>query len=111
VQNPLMGFFVSRMHQNSWSLSVEQNFKLKYIAGSWVESIWPTYAWQNILPRQHLTVFTASSFACHDLLEELRNIKRGHPQVRRVSVTRHKNLSRKELMLLKILVMFRGSVG
>jgi hypothetical protein len=106
-----MGFFVSRMQQNSWSLSVKQDFKLKYIAESWVEMIWPTYAWQNIIPRNHITVFTASSFACHDLLEEIRNIKRGHPQVRRVSVTRHKNLNMKELILLKILVMFRENVG
>jgi hypothetical protein len=87
VTNPLTGFFLSRMQSNSWSLSVEQNFRLNAIAGSWVESEWKSYSWEWILPRNRLNVFVASSFASHDLLNWLTDYKsrRVKPRIRRVT--------------------------
>jgi len=87
VTNPLTGFFLSRMQSNSWSLSVNQNFRLNAIAGSWVESEWRSYSWQWILPRNRLNVFVASSFANHDLLNWLTDYKgrKVKPRIRRVA--------------------------
>jgi len=111
VSNPLTGYFVSRMQSNSWDVSVKQDFKLRYIPGSWIDICWGGYAWEYIIPISRINVFNASTFACHALADEIRAMKRGFPQVRRVSVTRHKGLSKHQLELLKILTMFRPNVG
>lgn len=111
VDNPLTGYFLSRMQTDSWHISVKQNFKLRYISGSWVDTQWMAYAWEWILPSNKLTVFIASSFACHALVNEIRDMKKGQPRIRWVQTNRLKNLSSHELELLKILVMFRDNVG
>jgi len=92
VHNPLTGFFVSRMQSNSWYLSVDQNFRLNAIAGSWVDQEWKSYSWEWILPRNRLNVFVASSFACHDLLNWLTDYKsrKVKPRIRRVATTSKK---------------------
>jgi len=89
INNPLTGYFVSRMQSNSWSLSTNQNFRLNAIAGSWVDQEWKSYSWEWILPRNRLNVFVASSFACHDLLNWLTDYKsrKVKPRMRRVATT------------------------
>lgn len=87
-RNPLTGFLIARMFNNSWTLSVKQNFGLSYVKDSWVGSEWGKYSWEFILPRHSLNIFIASSFACHDLLRYasgLSEVKVGNPLIRRVS--------------------------
>lgn len=65
---PLTGWMMSRMQSNSWDLHVEQNFKLNPTKGSWIDICWHSYRRSIGLKSKVLTTFTASSFACHDLL-------------------------------------------
>jgi hypothetical protein len=111
VTNPLTGYFVSRMQLDSWVITQQQDFKLRWVSKSWIDVLWPSYAWENILPLSRLNVFVASSFACHSLLSELRHAKMSNYKVRRVLVSRHKNPKIKQLELLKALVQLRGNVG
>lgn len=87
VSNKLMGFFVSRMHFNSWFLNAKQNFKLGAHLDSWCALEWGRYSMEWTIPREKLNVFIASSFACHDLMEWLEDYKhRGKIlRIRRVS--------------------------
>jgi hypothetical protein len=89
VNNPLTGYFVTRIQSNSWHLSVDQNFRLNAIAGSWVDTEWKSYSWEWILPRNRLNVFVSSSFACHDLMNWLTDYKsrKVKPRIRRVATT------------------------
>lgn len=71
----LVGYFFSRMQSDSWHISVEQDFRLKPVEGSWVWKCWPTYANKWGLEQKELNVFNASSFACNDLMDWLRRVK------------------------------------
>lgn len=65
---PLTGWMMARMQSNSWNLSVKQDFRLKPIKKSWVNLCWASYSRSLNLPLNAISTFTASSFACHDLL-------------------------------------------
>jgi hypothetical protein len=80
------------MQSNSWAISVEQNFRLNAIAGSWVDKEWKNYSWEWILPRNRLNVFVASTFANHDLLNWLSDYKQRavKPRIRRVATVPRK---------------------
>jgi len=66
--NRLTGWFTARMFIGSWQEKVKQDFSLTYVKGSWMEISWGRYAKMNSLDERKITVFTASSFACHDLM-------------------------------------------
>lgn len=70
-KNPLTGYLLSRMQSNTWNISTKQDFTLTYNANSWVATAWDRYSLQWIVPRSKLNVFTASSFAIHDLMDYL----------------------------------------
>lgn len=99
IKNPLTGYFISRMFSNSWHIAHEQNFKLNAVKDSWCILEWPTYSWEWLLPRDKLNVFIASSFACHDLMEWLRDYKlKGKiVKIRRVSSQPKLNKERERL--------------
>jgi hypothetical protein len=88
TENPLTGYFLSRMQSNTWEISNKQNFALTYREGSWVESEWNRYSWQYIIPRERINTFTASSFAIHDLINWLSyKSKKRKSIIRRVVTT------------------------
>jgi hypothetical protein len=70
-KNPLTGYFLARMQSNNWDLSHKQDFTLTYNKNSWVATAWNRYSLEWIVPRSRLNVFTASSFAIHDLIDFL----------------------------------------
>lgn len=70
-ENPLTGYLLSRMHSNSWFINTKQDFTLTYCKNSWIATAWERYSLQWIVPRSRLNVFTASSFAIHDLIDYL----------------------------------------
>lgn len=87
-RNPLSGYFVAKMFNNHWTQNVKQKFGLSYISSSWVGERWGSYSWEWILPRHSLTIFIASSFACHDLIRYasgLSAVKAKKSVIRRVS--------------------------
>lgn len=67
-KNPLTGYFLSRMQSNTWHISHKQDFTLTYCKNSWIATAWDRYSLEWIVPRSRLNVFTASSFAIHDLI-------------------------------------------
>jgi hypothetical protein len=71
----LIGYFFSRMQADSWHISIEQDFRLKPVSGSWIWECWPVYANKWGLENRELNVFNASSFACNDLMDWLRRLK------------------------------------
>jgi hypothetical protein len=85
---PLTGWMMSRMQNNSWNSHVEQNFKLKPAKGSWTDVCWQSYRKSQGLSAKVLTTFTASSFACHDLL--MWPYKRVKGKIRFISTKRAK---------------------
>jgi len=87
-RNPLAGYFVAGMFNNSWTKKVKQSFGLSYISQSWIGERWGLYSWEWILPRNELNIFIASSFACHDLIEYasgLSVVNKDKSVIRRVS--------------------------
>jgi len=87
-KNPLTGYFLSRMHSNTWHLGHKQDFTLTYNVNSWVATAWERYSLEWIIPRSKLNVFTAGSFAAHDLIDFLtrgtKRRKRVKPIIRKV---------------------------
>lgn len=81
--NELTGWLTSRMYLNSWSMRVKQNFKLTYKPFSWMSIRWPIYAEENGLDYKTVTVFTASSFACHDLMDIIKNPGREKERIKK----------------------------
>lgn len=85
VNSHLTGFAMSRMYIGKWNLRLDQDFRLKYEAGSWVdryESWRKRHRW-SILPHDlfnyrlaeenlKLTVFNSSSICLITALEALR---------------------------------------
>jgi len=86
----LTGWFMARMQANSWDISVEQDFRLRWIAQSWLDINWVKYSWEHIIPKSSLNIFTASSFASHALLNA--SLKK-----RRRQLIRHVFVSSREL--------------
>lgn len=80
----LTGWFFSRMQLGSWYHSIEQDFRLKWHSTSWISVWWPTYRLKHGLKPSELTTFTASSFACHGLLEFAKSSKSRRTKIRRV---------------------------
>jgi hypothetical protein len=68
------GWFVARMFINDWLVKVDQNFFLSYRKDSWMALVWPIYAMDHNLLWDKISVFTASSFATHDLLRIIHNL-------------------------------------
>jgi hypothetical protein len=66
--NRLTGWFTARMFIGSWTDKVKQDFSLTYTKNSWMDIRWEEYAKSNNLDPRNVTVFTASSFASHDLM-------------------------------------------
>jgi len=93
TENPLTGYFLSRMQSNTWEISNKQNFALTYKEGSWVDGEWNRYSWQYIITRERINTFTASSFAIHDLINWLSYKSRKRKSIIRRVVTRAKRLS------------------
>jgi hypothetical protein len=87
-KNPLTGYLLSRMQSNTWHISNKQDFTLTYNSNSWVATCWNRYSLEWIVPRSRLNVFTASSFAIHDLINyltrESTRRKRRRPIIRKV---------------------------
>jgi sensor histidine kinase YesM len=83
---PLTGWMMSRMQSNSWHSDIKQNFRLKASKGSWIQMYWHLYRAKFSLSSKVLTTFTASSFACHHLLNW--PFKKAKGSVRYVSTTR-----------------------
>jgi len=108
-RNPLAGYFVAKMFNNHWTQNVKQKFGLSYIQGSWVAERWPSYSWEWILPKHGLTIFIASSFACHDLIRYasgLSEIKAGKQLIRRVSS--QKSEKSDKIRISRELVQWKG---
>jgi hypothetical protein len=59
---------IARLQSNSWNISIAQDFRLKPIKRSWVDTCWASYSRSQSLSIKAISTFTASSFACHDLL-------------------------------------------
>jgi hypothetical protein len=59
---------MSRLQADSWSSNIKQDFRLKPSKGSWLDLCWQPYRKSQGLSSKTLSTFTASSFACHDLL-------------------------------------------
>jgi len=77
----LTGWFMSRMQSNSWVSHIEQNFRLRPSKGSWASKEWLRYRLEwGLTDRKILTTFTASSFACHDLLNLSLERRKGYPR-------------------------------
>jgi hypothetical protein len=99
-KSEMKGYISSRMQANSWDLSIDQDFRLTRKEGSWITERWPIYAWDFIIPINKINVFIASSFACHDILQEMDRIKKKHrkgePRVRRKLASRNRSRSTKE---------------
>jgi len=70
---PLTGWFFSRMYSNAWNLEMKQRFQLSYKKDSWMGYRWGAYCIEHGLDYEDITVFTASSFACHDLCNMIDN--------------------------------------
>jgi len=66
--NRQSGWILSRMFIDSWESKEKQDFNLTYDPDSWMGLCWPIYADENSLSYDNISVFTASSFACNDLL-------------------------------------------
>jgi hypothetical protein len=64
----LTGWMMSRLQINSWENSIKQDFRLRPSKGSWLDLCWHSYRRSMGLSHKVLSTFTASSFACHDLL-------------------------------------------
>jgi hypothetical protein len=65
---PLTGWMMARLQSDSWNISISQDFRLKAIRKSWVNLCWASYSRSQNLSVKAISTFTASSFACHDLL-------------------------------------------
>lgn len=83
---PLTGFMMARMQSDEWNINIKQNFRLKPSKGSWIDKYWNLYRLKYGLGSKILTTFTASSFACHHLLNW--PFKKEKGTVRYVSTTR-----------------------
>jgi len=70
-RNPLTGYFLARMFSNTWDINIPQDFGMRAIGTSWVEREWNRYSLEWLIPRNRLTIFNASSFASHDIMEWL----------------------------------------
>lgn len=81
IRKPILGYIMSRMTMNKWNIRIHQDFTLKYRKASWMWTNWPWYSWQNILSRKEITIFTASTFASHDLLRIVSQIKGKSPLI------------------------------
>jgi len=68
----LTGWFAARMQYNSWTIEIPQDFRLKWTSKSWIAKKWTEYSATQGLSDKVLTTFTASSFACHWLLQDQR---------------------------------------
>lgn len=67
AKSKIFGLIQSRMYSNSWNIDMDQDFRLKYVARSWVS--------QFYLRRSacKLTFANSTSYAFHDVCEILRN--------------------------------------
>jgi len=80
---PITGWIFSRMQLGKWNheLQRKQDFRLGYVEKSWMGVRWGRYAYKHIIPRDRISVFTASSFASNDLMQYLDKLR---PLIRRV---------------------------
>jgi hypothetical protein len=79
----LTGWFTARMQYNSWQVEIPQDFTLKWKPKSWIGKEWKRYQVTQGLKAKHLTIFTASSFGVHWLLQ----LERHKPKkIRRIPV-------------------------
>jgi hypothetical protein len=97
---PLVGWFTARMQSDSWYISHSQDFRLKWIKGSWLAKRWEDYKLENILSSQSLTIFTASSFACADLLDSQ---SKSRKLIRRIPISVENKPFRRPLSLERFL--------
>lgn len=81
----ITGWLFARMQSNSWDIHFDQDFKLRWVKGSWISLQWQGYALRQNLSIKCLTTFNASSFACHYLLDFAKTLK-DKPRIVRVSV-------------------------
>jgi len=66
--NRYTGWFMARMYMNDWEVEQYADFNLKYRHDSWMNIVWPEYRIKWKLQGIKVSIFTASSFATHDLL-------------------------------------------
>ena len=64
----LTGWFMARMQANTWDISVEQDFKLRWVDKSWLDLHLARYVFEHVIPKSCVSIFTASSFSCDALL-------------------------------------------
>lgn len=74
--NKLTGWFLSRMYIGDWKVAVKQNFVLTFKKGSWQSFRWPLFCEEEGLNFDDVTIFTASSFACKDLLRMIEDSRK-----------------------------------
>lgn len=75
--SPIYGWIVSRMQNDSWTREGDtiQNFQWRATKLSWASLRWKNYKSEHHI-KDPLTIFTSSTFACHDLASWLTNKRR-----------------------------------
>lgn len=69
AKSRIWGLIQSRLYTGEWNPSVEQDFRLRYVPGSWVAKRGRPYS-------EELDFANSTSFAFHDIALLIRNSRR-----------------------------------